>query len=67
MVAKEIFIRLGQTVLFVTHDSREAAMLAGRVIVMTPAPGTIQANIRLDMPRVPRTGPALAALVREIA
>jgi ABC-type nitrate/sulfonate/bicarbonate transport system ATPase subunit len=54
------------TVLFVTHDSREAAMLADRVIVMTPAPGTIQANIRLDMPRVQRTGPVLAALRQRI-
>ena len=54
------------TVLFVTHDSREAAMLADRVILMTPSPGTIQADIRLDMPRAQRTGSALAALRHRI-
>ena len=54
------------TVLFVTHDSREAAMLADRVIVMTPSPGTIRADIRLDTPRVQRTGSALVALRQRI-
>jgi hypothetical protein len=33
---------------------------------MTPSPGTIQADIRLDMPKAQRTGSALAALRQRI-
>jgi len=62
----KIWQRRPATVLFVTHDSREAAMLADRVIVMTPAPGTIQADIRLDISKAQRTGSALAALRQRI-
>jgi len=47
--------RTGATILFVTHNVREAAILGDRVIVMTPGPGKIQQEIHVDLerPRLP--------------
>ncbi|HLF70711.1 MAG TPA: ABC transporter ATP-binding protein [Dehalococcoidia bacterium] len=39
------------TVIFVTHSIAEAVLLADRVIVMTPQPGRIAADIAIDLPR----------------
>jgi NitT/TauT family transport system ATP-binding protein len=39
------------TAVFVTHDVREAVLLADRVIVFSKAPGRIAADIRIDLPR----------------
>ena len=39
------------TVLFVTHAIEEAIFLADRVIVMSPGPGQIVADERIDLPR----------------
>ena len=38
----------GLTILFVTHSVSESAFLSQRVLVMTPRPGTIAADIALD-------------------
>jgi len=35
----------------VTHNVAEAVYLADRVIVMTPHPGTVKTEIRIDLPR----------------
>jgi NitT/TauT family transport system ATP-binding protein len=39
------------TVLFVTHAIEEAILLADRVIVMSPGPGHIVADIQIELPR----------------
>jgi len=48
---QEIWLRTGATILFVTHNVREAALLADRVIVMTPGPGRIKAEISVPLQR----------------
>jgi NitT/TauT family transport system ATP-binding protein len=48
---QEIWARTGATVVFVTHNVREAAILGDRVFVMTPAPGRIKREITIDLPR----------------
>ena len=48
---QEIWARTGTTILFVTHNVREAAILADRVFVMTPAPGKIKCEIVVPLPR----------------
>jgi ABC-type nitrate/sulfonate/bicarbonate transport system ATPase subunit len=47
----EVWNELDRTVLFVTHDVDEAVFLADRVLVMSPRPGRIAAEIALDIPR----------------
>lgn len=39
------------TVVLVTHDLSEAAALSDRVVVMSPRPGRIVADVRIDIPR----------------
>ena len=40
-----------KTVIYVTHNVAEAVYLADRVIVMTPHPGTVKAEIKISLPR----------------
>jgi NitT/TauT family transport system ATP-binding protein len=40
-----------KTVIYVTHNVAEAVYLADRVIVMTPHPGTVKNEVRIDLPR----------------
>ncbi|WP_426615736.1 ABC transporter ATP-binding protein [Bradyrhizobium sp. McL0616] len=40
-----------RTVLFVTHDLAEAVALSDRVIVLSPRPGRIVAEVAIDLPR----------------
>lgn len=55
------------TVLFVTHSVRESVTLSGRVLVFSPRPGRIKADIVLaDGPRQPLT-PAFLAMEQHIS
>jgi NitT/TauT family transport system ATP-binding protein len=40
-----------KTVIYVTHNVAEAVYLADRVIVMSPHPGTVKAEIKIELPR----------------
>ena len=66
---QEVWARTGTTILFVTHNVREAAILADRVFVMGTSPGHIRTVMRipLDRPRRPDTHEIadLAAHIRE--
>jgi len=48
---QEILISTRKTIVSVTHDPREAACLADRVIMLTGRPGSISTEITIDLPR----------------
>jgi NitT/TauT family transport system ATP-binding protein len=56
-----------KTCVLVTHSIEEAITLSDRILVMTKRPGTIKADIRVDLPR-PRSedDPQVLALRRKI-
>ena len=57
----------GLTVLFVTHSAAESSYLAGRVLVMTPRPGRIAADITLPTGRDTRLSPPTIEAQRNIS
>jgi NitT/TauT family transport system ATP-binding protein len=48
---QDLYTQEKPTIVFVTHDVREAAVLADRIIVMSHRPGTVKATIQVDLPR----------------
>ena len=57
----------GLTVLFVTHSVSESSFLSQRVLVMTPRPGRIAADIALPSGRDSRLSPATIEAQRAIS
>jgi NitT/TauT family transport system ATP-binding protein len=47
---RDVWRRLGVTLLFVTHDIDEAVYLGQRVIVLSPAPTTVVEDLAIDLP-----------------
>jgi len=47
----EVWRETRKTVIYVTHNVAEAVYLADRVVVMTPHPGTVKTEIRIELPR----------------
>jgi NitT/TauT family transport system ATP-binding protein len=60
-VLQDIWQKTNQTILFVTHDVREAVVLGDRVIVMSSRPGRIHSEVRVDIPRPRRIDDANVA------
>lgn len=50
-VLQDVWMARRPTVILVTHDLREAAFLADRVLVMSSRPGRIIAERKVDLPR----------------
>ena len=65
----EIWSEFNTTVLFVTHDVDEAIFLADRILVMSASPGSIIADLKVDLerPRLPEiaTSSGFVELKRE--
>lgn len=64
---ERIWLDVGFTVLFVTHDVREAVRLGDRVAVLTSRPGRVAEELSIDLPRPRRFGdPEVAALAEHV-
>ena len=48
---QRVWMENHKTVLFITHGIAEAVFLADRVIVMSPRPGRVAKDFRIDLPR----------------
>jgi NitT/TauT family transport system ATP-binding protein len=64
---EQIWRDRGMTVIFVTHNAREAVRLGDRVVVFTSRPGRVAGEVAISLPRPRRTDSAeLADYAREI-
>ncbi len=64
---ERIWSETGRTIIFVTHNVREAIRLGDRVVVLTFRPGRVKSEFHFELPR-PRhlEDPAVAGAAREI-
>ena len=51
MDLEALWVRRRPTVLFITHSVEEAVGLSDRVLVMSPSPGEVVEQIKVDLPR----------------
>ena len=63
----DLWQRTGTTIVLVTHSIPEAVFLADRVVVMSPRPGRIVADIQVDLPRPRGTADIDSARTAELA
>jgi NitT/TauT family transport system ATP-binding protein len=56
---ERLWLDRGFTILFVTHDVREAIRLGDRVAVLTSRPGRVAEELPIDLPRPRRAGDGL--------
>ncbi|MBI3636066.1 MAG: ABC transporter ATP-binding protein [Candidatus Rokubacteria bacterium] len=47
----QLWEQTGRTIVYVTHSINEAVFLADRVIVLSPRPGTVRAQLAIDLKR----------------
>ena len=61
----------GLTIVFVTHSVYESTFLSTRIVVLTPRPGRLAGEIRMESSHQRtqewRTSPEFAALAREVS
>ncbi|MDG2475316.1 MAG: ABC transporter ATP-binding protein [Paracoccaceae bacterium] len=48
---QKMWMTLGNTILFITHGIEEAVFLADRVLVMSPRPGKIELDLKIELQR----------------
>jgi NitT/TauT family transport system ATP-binding protein len=63
----KIWEQAQKTIIFITHNIREAVFLSDRVVVLTARPGTVRDIVTIDAPR-PRdpAGAVFRAIERQI-
>jgi NitT/TauT family transport system ATP-binding protein len=47
---RQIWKRLGMTILFITHDIDESVYLGERVLILSKSPTVVQQDLRIDLP-----------------
>jgi NitT/TauT family transport system ATP-binding protein len=64
---ERIWSETGRTIIFVTHNVREAIRLGDRVVLLTFRPGRVKSEFPVQLPRPRRLeDPAVAGVAREI-